>query len=56
MPIDTVVENGTVVRPSGREDAAIAIDDGRIVGVGDADALPTAAETIDATGLHVSRG
>jgi dihydroorotase len=56
MPIDTVIENGTIVRAAGREDAAIGIDDGEIVGLGRPERLPDAEERIDATGLHVLPG
>jgi len=56
MGVDTVVAGGTVVTDTSTLEAAVAIDDGRIVGVGDEDALPAAEERIDASGQLVMPG
>lgn len=54
--VDLVVSGGRVVGPDGITDAALAIDAGRIVSVGDPADMPQARETIDAAGLHVLPG
>jgi len=56
MSIDTVIAGGTVVSPSSTFDAAVAIDDGTIVAVGDERNLPDAESRIDATGQLVMPG
>jgi dihydropyrimidinase len=56
MSVDTVIENGIVVSGDRTFDGAVAIDDGTIVGVGDRERLPEAAETIDAAGALVMPG
>ncbi|MFQ3284014.1 MAG: dihydropyrimidinase [Natronomonas sp.] len=56
MPIDTVIAGGTVVSPSSTFDAAVAVDDGAIVAVGDEGDLPDAGTRIDATGQLVMPG
>jgi dihydroorotase len=53
---DLVIRNGKVVTPDAVVDASIAIKDGRIFSVGADDAMPKAAETFDAAGLHVLPG
>jgi dihydroorotase len=53
---DLVINGGLVVSPDSVFAASVAIRGGRIVAVGSADAMPPAAETIDATGLHVLPG
>ena len=52
---DLIVRGGTLVTPSGRVEADLAIRDGRIAGLGD-HAGDSAAEVIDAAGLHVLPG
>lgn len=56
MSVDTVIAGGTVVTASSMFDAAVAIDDGTIVGVGEEDSLPSADARIDATGQLVLPG
>ena len=59
MAFDTVIRNGTIVDGSGttpRYVADIAIDDGRIVAIGESWATANGAVEIDATGLTVSPG
>lgn len=56
MSVDTVIAGGTVVTASSMFDAAVAIDGGTIVGVGDEDSLPAADARIDATGQLVLPG
>jgi dihydroorotase len=53
---DLVIKGGLVVSPDSVFAASIAIRNGRILAVGSADAMPPAAETIDAAGLHVLPG
>jgi dihydroorotase len=57
MPIaDLIIHNGRIVHPDSIVPASIAIRDGRILAVGAPDAMPEAAETFDAGGLHVLPG
>ena len=56
MTADLVIHNGTVVTPDAAFPASVAVKDGRILAVGAADAMPPAAETLDASGLHVLPG
>ena len=54
--IETLLTGGTVVTADSMFDAAVGIDDGTIVGVGDEQALPTAARRIDADGNLILPG
>jgi dihydroorotase-like cyclic amidohydrolase len=56
MTIDLKVTGGTLVRPDGRERAAVAVDEETIVGVGAPEALPAADREIDATDRFVLPG
>ena len=58
MLVDLVVRNSTVVTPDGPigPDAGVAVDDGKIVTVGNSDQLPEAEETIDADGDYLAPG
>ena len=56
MNADLVIHNGKIVSPDAVIDASIAIKDGRVLAVGDMDAMPAANETFDATGLHILPG
>src|ERR1700741_4558685 len=56
MTADLVIHHGTVVTPDAAFPASVAVKDGRLLAVGDADATPPAAETLDARGLHVLPG
>lgn len=53
---DLVINGGQIVTPDSVFAASIAVRDGKIIAVGRADAMPPAAETMDATGLHVLPG
>jgi dihydroorotase len=53
---DLLINNGLVVTPDSLFPASIAIKNGKIIAVGSADAMPPAAETVDARGLHVLPG
>ena len=53
---DLVIRNGKIVSPDNVIDGSVAIKDGRILSIGAAEAMPPAAETFDATGLHLLPG
>jgi dihydroorotase len=53
---DLVINGGLVVSPDSVFAASIAVRDGRIAALGSADSMPPAAETVDATGLHLLPG
>lgn len=55
-PFDLVVRGGTLVQPTGRTAADVAIRDGRIAAIMEPGTQATAAATLDATGLHVLPG
>jgi dihydroorotase len=56
MTADLVIHGGTVVSPDAAIAASVAIKDGTVVAVGTDAAMPPAAETLDARGLHVLPG
>ncbi|WP_262177036.1 dihydroorotase [Haloarcula laminariae] len=56
MAVETLIAGGTVVTGDAMFEAAVAIDDGTIVGVGEEKALPAADHRIDASGLLVMPG
>ena len=56
MSVDLVISGGTVVTENAVFPASVAIADGRIVAIGRDDAMPAAAERLDARGLHVLPG
>jgi dihydropyrimidinase len=56
MAVDLVIKGGTIVSPEGLIQASVAVDGGRIVGIGEAVATPQAKRVIDADGLHVFPG
>lgn len=56
MIADLVIRNGKVVSPEEVIDAGVAIKDGRILAIGDADAMPQAKETLDASRMHILPG
>lgn len=56
MTVDTILAGGTVVTASSMFDAAVAINEGEIVGVGNEGTLPEAEERIDAAGKLVMPG
>lgn len=53
---DLVIHGGVVASETGTLSASLAIADGAIVAIGDAAAMPAAATTIDASGLHLLPG
>jgi dihydropyrimidinase len=56
MSFDLVIKGGEVVSPDGIVRADIAVQDGVIAALGAPGSLGSAAQTIDATGLHVLPG
>ncbi len=54
-PYDVIIRNGTCVLPWGTEQTSVGVREGRIAALGVGHAAE-AAETIDATGLHVLPG
>lgn len=56
MSVDLLIEGGRIVDPEGTYEAAVAVDGGRIVGIGEAGAMPAARRVIDAGGQHVFPG
>src|SRR5947207_10090088 len=56
MIADLVIHNGIVVSPDAAIPASVAIKDGKVLALGAADAMPAAAETLDAHGMHVLPG
>jgi len=56
MIADLILTGGKVVSPDAVIDAAVAIKDGKIVAVGAPDAMPSAKETVEVTGMHVLPG
>ncbi|WP_428490237.1 allantoinase AllB [Rhodopila sp.] len=55
-PVDLVIHGGRIVHPDAIVDASLAVRDGRIAAIGTPDLMPTATETLDASGLHVLPG
>src|SRR5438876_9505733 len=53
---DLVIVGATVVTDTAAFEAGVAINEGRIMAVGEARAMPAARETFDATGLHLLPG
>jgi len=56
LPIDLLLNHGTIVTPSGEFKGAIAVDDGKIVGIGHASSMPRAEKFLELKGLHVLPG
>jgi D-hydantoinase len=56
MPVDTVVKNCKVVRPTGIRQEGLAIDKGKIVAIAHEAHLPEAIKVIDAQGKYVIPG
>jgi len=56
MQVDLVIRNGTVVTHDATFSASIAIHDGVIIALGDAETMPLANEYLDATGKYVLPG
>lgn len=56
MVVDTVIRGGEVVTTTDRHHTDVAINDGRIVGLGREPAIPEADRVVDATGLLVLPG
>ncbi|MBS0248066.1 MAG: dihydroorotase family protein [Proteobacteria bacterium] len=53
---DLVIANGKIVTPDSVFEASIAIKDGKVLAVGDLEAMPLAAEMFDAEGMHILPG
>ena len=49
--LDLIVKNGHIVNAHEELDADIAVKDGKIVEIGDAEYFPEAKETVDASDL-----
>ncbi len=56
MSVTTRIEGGTIVTPRGQVLAGLAIDDGKIVAIGNESELPKGDRTIDASGKYVLPG
>src|SRR5882762_8404975 len=56
MIAELILPGGTVVSPDAVIDAAVAIQDGKILSVGAPGAMPTAKETVDVAGMHLLPG
>jgi dihydropyrimidinase len=56
MAVDTVLTGGRLVTATGTREAALAIDDGTIVGISDRTQLPDAEETVDVSGRLILPG
>lgn len=54
--IDLIIENGKVVFPKYTADAAIAVDDGKIIAIGSRKIMPKGDKVIDAKGKFVLPG
>ena len=54
--VDLVINGGTIVSPDSSYSASIAIKNGVIHAIGAPEAMPPAAQTLDATGLHILPG
>src|ERR1700691_2197400 len=54
--VDLVINGGTIVSPDSRSPASIAIKNGLIHAIGAPEAMPPAAQTLDASGLHILPG
>ncbi|MFS8038886.1 allantoinase AllB [Xanthobacter sp. AM11] len=55
-PADLVIHGGIIVAADTMFPASIALRDGRIAAVGEAQAMPAARESFDAAGLHILPG
>ena len=56
MTVDIVIRGGTIVTPDQSFRADLAIDEGKIVGIGTQSIMPNSEKTIDADGLFVLPG
>ncbi|HEV2357051.1 MAG TPA: allantoinase AllB [bacterium] len=56
MPVDLVIQHGTIVTPEESRPGHVLIADGRILDVLSGGDVPAARDTIDARGLHVLPG
>ncbi|MBS0536831.1 MAG: dihydroorotase family protein [Proteobacteria bacterium] len=53
---DLVIANGRIVTPDSVFEGSIAIKDGKVLAVGELEAMPLAAELFDAAGMHILPG
>jgi len=56
LPIDLLLNNGTIVTPDGEFRASVAVDDGKIVAIGSPYSMPPTERVLDLDGLHVLPG
>lgn len=56
MAVDLIIADGRAVHPGGVRETSIAVDDGKIVALGDGDDLPEGDRTVDASGRIVMPG
>jgi len=56
LPVDLLLNNGTIVTSDGEFRASVAVDGGRIVATGSASSMPQAVKVLDLSGLHVLPG
>ena len=56
VSVDLVVKNGKVVLPSGVIEGGVAIDEEKIVAVGQGNGLPEGRKIIDAKGMYILPG
>ncbi|MGU3401194.1 allantoinase AllB [Brucellaceae bacterium D45D] len=53
---DLVINGGTIVSPDAEYRASLAVKDGKIIAIGEQQAMPLSRENLDATGLHILPG
>lgn len=53
---DLVIANGRIVTPDSVFEGSIAIKDGKVLAVGELEAMPLATELFDAAGMHILPG
>lgn len=56
MPVDLLLNHGTIVTSDGEFKASVAVDDGRIVALGSASLMLQAEKVLNLNGLHVLPG
>ncbi len=56
LPIDLLLNRGTIVTSDSEFKASIAVDDGKIVAIGAAASMPQAEKVLDLAGLHILPG
>lgn len=56
MPVDLLLNNGTIVTPKKEHKASIAVDEGKIIKIGPTSSMPKAEKVLDLSGLHILPG